>query len=66
MAGLDLAKVREVPRWRESGAFTPLERDVLAYAEAMSQRDKAPRWAEHFGGLLPIDALRKIAAGSGA
>jgi len=35
--GLDLAKAREVPRWRESDAFTPLERDVLAYAEAMSQ-----------------------------
>ena len=34
--GLDLAKVREVPRWRESDAFTPLERDVLEYAEAMS------------------------------
>ena len=34
--GLDLAKVREVPRWRESEVFTPLERDVLAYAEAMS------------------------------
>jgi len=33
---LDLAKVREVPRWRESGAFTPLEREVLEYAEAMS------------------------------
>ncbi|WP_028920813.1 carboxymuconolactone decarboxylase family protein [Pseudonocardia acaciae] len=35
--GLDLAKAREVPRWRESDAFTPLERDVLEYAEAMSQ-----------------------------
>lgn len=34
--GLDLAKVREVPRWRESTAFTPLERDVMAYAEAMT------------------------------
>jgi len=34
--GLDLAKVREVPRWRESGAFTPLERDVMEYAEAMT------------------------------
>jgi AhpD family alkylhydroperoxidase len=34
--GLDLAKVREVPRWRESAVFTPLERDVLEYAEAMS------------------------------
>ena len=35
--GLDVAKAREVPRWRESDVFTPLERDVMAYAEAMSQ-----------------------------
>jgi AhpD family alkylhydroperoxidase len=35
--GLDEAKVREVPRWRESDAFTSLERDVMEYAEAMSQ-----------------------------
>ena len=34
--GLDLAKVRAVPRWRESGVFSQLERDVLEYAEAMS------------------------------
>ena len=34
--GLDLAKVSEVPRWRESEVFTDLERDVLEYAEAMS------------------------------
>jgi alkylhydroperoxidase family enzyme len=35
--GLDVAKAREIPRWRESEVFTPLERDVLEYAEAMSQ-----------------------------
>jgi AhpD family alkylhydroperoxidase len=35
--GLDVAKAREVPRWRESAVFTPLERDVMAYAEAMTQ-----------------------------
>jgi AhpD family alkylhydroperoxidase len=35
-AGLDEAKVREVPRWRESEVFTPVERAVMAYAEAMS------------------------------
>ena len=35
--GLDETKAREVPRWRESDVFTPLERDVLEYAEAMSQ-----------------------------
>lgn len=38
---LDVAKAREVPRWRESGAFTPLERDVLAYAEAMTETPPA-------------------------
>ena len=34
--GLDLDKAREVPRWRESDAFTPVERDVLELAEAMT------------------------------
>ncbi|MCD4532660.1 carboxymuconolactone decarboxylase family protein [Nocardioides sp. cx-169] len=34
--GLDLAKLREVPSWRESTVFTDVERDVLEYAEAMS------------------------------
>lgn len=34
---LDLDKAREVPRWRESDVFTPLERQVLEYAEAMSE-----------------------------
>jgi alkylhydroperoxidase family enzyme len=35
--GLHEAKVREVPGWRKSNAFTPLERRVMEYAEAMSQ-----------------------------
>ncbi|GAA0716458.1 carboxymuconolactone decarboxylase family protein [Dactylosporangium roseum] len=35
--GLDVEKAREIPRWREADVFTPLERDVLEYAEAMSQ-----------------------------
>jgi alkylhydroperoxidase family enzyme len=33
---LDLAKASQVPRWRDSAVFTPLERDVLEYAEAMT------------------------------
>jgi len=33
---LDLANASQVPRWRQSEVFTPLERDVLAYAEAMT------------------------------
>ena len=33
---LDMVKAREIPRWRESAAFSPLEREVLEYAEAMT------------------------------
>ena len=33
---LDVAKASQVPRWRESGVFTAHERDVLEYAEAMT------------------------------
>lgn len=39
--GLDEAKVREVPVWRESHVFTPLERRVMEYAEAASQTPPA-------------------------
>lgn len=35
--GLDEAKAREVPRWRESDVFTPVERRVMEYAEAMCE-----------------------------
>ena len=35
-AGLDTSKLGEVPRWRESEVFTPRERRVLEYAEAMT------------------------------
>jgi AhpD family alkylhydroperoxidase len=34
--GLDEVKASEVPRWRESSVFTPLEREVMDYAEAMT------------------------------
>jgi len=33
---LDPAVASQVPRWREADVFTPLERDVMEYAEAMS------------------------------
>ena len=39
--GLDEGKAREVPRWRDSRAFTPLERRVMEYAEAMCQTPPA-------------------------
>ncbi|WP_030688413.1 carboxymuconolactone decarboxylase family protein [Streptomyces sp. NRRL B-1347] len=34
--GMDPRKLHGVPLWRESDAYTPLERDVMAYAEAMT------------------------------
>lgn len=34
--GLDEARAREVPRWRQSDVFTPGERRVMEYAEAVS------------------------------
>jgi len=34
--GMDLEKIREVMRWRDSDVFSPVEREVLGYAEAMS------------------------------
>ncbi|TFV65770.1 UNVERIFIED_ORG: carboxymuconolactone decarboxylase family protein [Bacillus sp. AZ43] len=35
--GIDPAKLRDVPRWRESERFTDLERQVMAYAEAVTR-----------------------------
>ncbi|GAB3258398.1 carboxymuconolactone decarboxylase family protein [Nocardioides dilutus] len=35
--GLSVEKAREVPRWRESQAFSALERRVIEYAVAMCQ-----------------------------
>lgn len=34
--GLDVERARDVPRWRESDVFTPLEKQVFQYAEAIS------------------------------
>jgi AhpD family alkylhydroperoxidase len=49
-AGLDEVKASEVPRWRESAVFTPLERDVMEYAEAMS--DTPPRVTDELSARL--------------
>jgi len=34
--GLDVSRLEELPRWRESQLFTPLERDVIEFSEAMT------------------------------
>jgi AhpD family alkylhydroperoxidase len=54
--GLDVAKASEVPRWRESTVFTPLERDVMEYAEAMSETP--PRVTDELSARL----LKKLGA----
>lgn len=46
---LDLAKASQVPRWRESEVFTPLERDVMAYAEAMTDTPPTVTDEQHAG-----------------
>ncbi len=35
-AGASEEKIRQVPAWRQSPLFTPMERDALEYAERMT------------------------------
>jgi alkylhydroperoxidase family enzyme len=65
---LDLDKARDVPRWRESDGFTPLERDVMQYAEAMTQTPPAvtdelsARLLESLGAPALVELTAVIAA----
>jgi alkylhydroperoxidase family enzyme len=62
--GLDLHKASQVPRWREADVFTPLEREVMAYAEAVSASppavtdEQSARLLDELGpaGLLELTA----------
>ena len=64
---LDLDKAREVPRWRESEAFTALERDVMEYAEAMSHTpptvtdELSARLLEELGAAALVELTSVIA-----
>jgi alkylhydroperoxidase family enzyme len=49
-------KASEVPRWRESTVFTPLEREVMEYAEAMTETP--PRVTDELSARL----LKKLGA----
>lgn len=40
-AGASEDKIRQVPSWRESGLFSPMERDALEYAERMTITSEA-------------------------
>ncbi len=65
---LDVDKARAVPRWRESEKFTPLERDVLEYAEAMSHTpltvtdELSQRLQRRLGGPALVELTAFIAA----
>jgi alkylhydroperoxidase family enzyme len=65
---LDVDKAREVPRWRESDVFTPLERDAMEYAEAMTQTpptvtdEMSARLLEQLGAPALVELTAFIAA----
>lgn len=65
--GLDVEKAREVPRWRQSPVFTPLERDVMEYAEAMTHTpptvtdELAARLLERLGAPAMVELTGFIA-----
>lgn len=65
--GLDEVKAREVPNWRAASVFTPLERDVMAYAEAMSQTppavtdEQSAALLEQLGSTALIELTAKVA-----
>jgi alkylhydroperoxidase family enzyme len=48
--GLDMIKASQVPRWRSSTVFTAEERDVLEYAEAMT--DTPPQVSDELSARL--------------
>jgi alkylhydroperoxidase family enzyme len=64
---LDMNKAGEVPRWRQSDAFTPSERDVLEYAEAMTNTpptvtdELSARLLERLGSAAMIELTAFIA-----
>lgn len=57
---LDLAKASQVPRWRDSEVFTPLERDVLEYAEAMTNTPPTVTDELHAGLLDRLGAAAMV------
>ncbi|MFI1972514.1 carboxymuconolactone decarboxylase family protein [Streptomyces cinnamoneus] len=65
--GMAQDKLRDVPRWRESDAYTPLERDVMEYAEAMSltppavEDDLAERLRRRLGNEAFVELTAMVA-----
>ncbi len=62
--GMSQDKLRDVPRWRDSDAYSALERDVMEYAEAMSATPPAVEddLAERLRGRLGNEAFVELTA----
>jgi alkylhydroperoxidase family enzyme len=62
--GIDPGKVRDVPRWRESGVYDDRERAVLEYAEAASSQpaDIPPTLVARLGTLFSDEEMVELAA----
>ena len=65
--GLDERKASQVPVWRTSDVFTPLERDVMGFAEAMTATpptvtdDQFARLLEQLGEPAMVELTTQIA-----
>ena len=65
--GLDDSKIRQVPRWQEASVFTPLERRVMEYADAMSRTppavtdDLSATLLDDLGGPALIELTARVA-----
>jgi alkylhydroperoxidase family enzyme len=66
-AGAGEDKIREVPTWRESALFSPMERDALEYAERMTntgERVDEELWARlrrHFSEGQMVELTAAVA-----
>lgn len=65
---LDLAKASQVPRWRSSEVFTPLERDVMEFAESMTNTpptvtdEQYASLLDHLGPAAMVELVAFIAS----
>ena len=66
-AGASDEKIRQVPTWRESGLFSPMERDALEYAEKMTitgEKVTSELWARlrgHFSEAQLVELTAAVA-----
>ena len=66
-AGLSADQLRELPRWRDSESFSPVEKLVLEYAEAMTRTpsevydDLVARMREHFADPQLVELTATVA-----